>query len=46
MPRKAWMDRAHPYVQNTLTDHAQKWHESGGNNMNIWHKNKDRARTS
>ena len=39
------MDRAQHYQQNILTDHAQKWHGSLGNNMNIWHKNNDRART-
>ena len=45
MPTKAWMDRAPQYLQNILTDHAQKMQGSLGNNMNIWHKNNDRART-
>ena len=39
------MDRAQHYLQNILTDHAQKRHGSLENNMNIWHKNKDRAQT-
>ena len=39
------MDRAQQYLQNNLTDHAQKRHRSLENNMNIWHKNNDRART-
>ena len=39
------MDRAQQYLQNILTDHAQKRHGSLGNNMNIWHKNNDRAWT-
>ena len=45
MQTKAWMDRAAQYLQNILTDHAQKRHGSLGINMNTCHKNNDRAET-
>ena len=32
------MDRAPQYLQNILTDHAQKRHGSLGSNKNTWHK--------
>ena len=39
------MNRAPQYLQNILTDHAQKRHGSLGSNMNTWHKNIIRAMT-
>ena len=45
MQTKKWMDRAKQYLQNILTNHAQKRHGSLGSNMNTWHKNIDRAMT-
>ena len=45
MQAKTWMDRAPQYLQNILTDHAQKRHGSLGSNMNTCHKNNDRAET-
>ena len=39
------MDRAPQYLQNILTDHAQKRHGSLGSNMNTWHKNINRTKT-
>ena len=45
MKTKTWMARAQSYLQNILTDHAQKMHGPLGISMNIWHKNKDRAMT-
>ena len=40
------MDRAPQDEQIILTDHPQKRHGSLGNNMNIWHSDKIRTRTS
>ena len=45
MQTKTWMDRAPQYLQNILTDHAQKRHGSLCSNMNTWIKNNNRAKT-
>ena len=42
--RHGWIEH-YKINKKILTDHPQKRHGSLGNNMNIWHKNNDRART-
>ena len=38
------MDRAHLYLQNNLTEHLQKEHESLGRHMDTWQQNNSRQR--